>query len=170
MAKRIAKKKARSKAGKGANPDRTPDGKFKPGHSIKSPGNPHYLRITEYNQAIQDAITPGALNALMRRLVRFASEGDMAAAKLVLDRTLGKATAARPRFDVGDLGVESLASIEDVTRTSQEIVRAIVEGRMSPDDGVKLASIVELTRRSIETHELAERIGLLENEVGEGHP
>ena len=166
MPKKTAKK-ARSRAVKRESPDRTPDGKFKPGHGIKSPGNPHYLRITEYNKAIQTAVTPGALKAMMRRLVRFASEGDMAAAKLVLDRTLGKATATSFRIDVGDLGVDSLASIEDVTRTSQEIVRAIVEGRMSPDDGVKLASIVELTRRAIETHELAERIASLEAEVGE---
>lgn len=169
MAKRVVNKSARSKAAKGESPDRTPDGKFKPGHKIKSPGNPHYLRITEYNSAIQDAITPGALKAMMRRLVRFASDGDMAAAKLVLDRTLGKATATRPQSDMGDLGVESIATIDDVMRVSQEIVRAIVEGRISPDDGVKLSSIVELTRRSIETHDIAERLTSLESELNGGN-
>lgn len=140
---------------------RTPKGKFAEGNKLGR-GNPHLVRIREYNDAIRYAIKTGDIREVMVKLLTMAKRGDLAAAKLVLDRTLGRANAAPIVVDGADLGIDALATSSDVKRASEAIVRGMTEGRISVDDGSKLATVVELVRKCIETHELDHRIAQLE--------
>jgi len=72
---------------------RTPGGRFAPGNR-GGPGNPHATTVAKLRAAILAAVTPEDIDAIIRGLVHRAKGGDMAAAKELLDRAIGKATDA----------------------------------------------------------------------------
>jgi hypothetical protein len=70
--------------------DRDPQtGRFLPGNP-GGPGNPYAARVATYRAALLEAVTPGDLAAIARTLVQAARSGDVAAAKIVFERTLGR--------------------------------------------------------------------------------
>lgn len=158
------KRRKSSSSGIG-DPNRRADGKFAKGNNANPRGNPAHRKHNEYMRSVRESVSGDELKKLLRRLLERAHEGDMVAAKLVLERTLGKATAAPQTVEVADLDIGSLATTEDITNASGAIVKAVTEGRLSPDDASKLASVVELTRRALETHELAQRVAELERDL-----
>ena len=64
-------------------------GRFLPGNG-GGPGNPYAARVAELRSALLEAVTPGDLAAIVRSLVQAARSGDVAAAKLVFERVLGR--------------------------------------------------------------------------------
>ena len=64
-------------------------GRFLPGNS-GGPGNPYAARVATYRTALLEAVTPGDLAAIVRTLVQAARSGDVAATKIVFERTLGR--------------------------------------------------------------------------------
>jgi hypothetical protein len=72
---------------------RTPGGRFAPGNR-GGPGNPHAATVAKLRAAILAAVTPEDIDAIIRALVHRAKGGDMAAAKELLDRAVGKPTDA----------------------------------------------------------------------------
>lgn len=75
--------------------NRGPDGRFLPGHKIKSPGAAYSHRLHEHKQAFIDAVSPDDVHAITRKLVAAAKAGDVAAIKVFFDRLFGK-----PKQDV----------------------------------------------------------------------
>ncbi len=70
--------------------DRDPQtGRFLPGNP-GGPGNPHAARVAALRGALLEAVTPADLAAIARSLVQAARSGDVAAAKLVFERVLGR--------------------------------------------------------------------------------
>lgn len=139
-----------------------PNGKFAKGNP-GGPGNPHTQRIHEYNEAIREAVTQGDIGAIMKVMVRRAKRGDLFASKLLLDRCIGK---ARPMdLPVTGLQLPEMATATDTVRAANAILKATRDGTITTEQAAALASLVELTRRSIETHQLAERLAALEKEM-----
>ena len=64
-------------------------GRFAPGNA-GGPGNPHAKRVNELRTALMEAVTPDDLRKIIAALVKAAQAGDTAAAREVLDRTIGK--------------------------------------------------------------------------------
>jgi hypothetical protein len=98
------------------NNGHAPDGKFTAGNGIGhrfekgnrfGKGNPNARRQHELHQAFLDAIHPDAIPALARRLQAQALSGDLDAAKLLLDRCLGRPSqmVALTDADGGSLGI-----------------------------------------------------------------
>lgn len=142
--------------------ERQPDGKFLPGHGVRSPGNPHTQRICEYRNAIKAAVTEEDLHRVFTVLKRLALRGDIDAIRELLNRTLGK---ARVSESLTDIDLPELASTKDAVMASNAILAAVRSGRLGTDDAAKLAALVELTRRTLETDQLAERLAVLEREI-----
>jgi len=69
--------------------DRTTAGRFAPGNA-GGPGNPYAARVGELRSALLDAVKPGDLAAIAQTLVAAAKGGDVAAAKVVFERVLGR--------------------------------------------------------------------------------
>lgn len=69
--------------------NRLPNGHFVKGHP-GGPGNPFASRVTAYRRALMDAVSTDDVQAVARSLVLMAKSGDVAAAKLILERTAGK--------------------------------------------------------------------------------
>lgn len=72
---------------------RTPGGRFAPGNP-GGPGNPHAASVAKLRAAILTAVTPEDIDAIIRALVHRAKGGDMAAAREILDRAIGKPSDA----------------------------------------------------------------------------
>ena len=69
---------------------RDKNGRFTPGNP-GGPGNPHAGQVAQLRAAILEAVGTDDVVAIIAQLVRKAREGDLAAAREVLDRTIGKA-------------------------------------------------------------------------------
>jgi hypothetical protein len=65
-------------------------GRFQPG-CPPGPGNPWLMRLNAYRNAWHAAVSDADLQAVARTLVGQAIEGDVAAARLVLQYSLGSA-------------------------------------------------------------------------------
>jgi hypothetical protein len=70
-------------------------GQFGPGNRFGR-GNPHAQRVHAVQAVIRDETNDDDLRAIWRRLLEMAKAGDLAAAKLVLDRVLGKVRDVEP--------------------------------------------------------------------------
>ena len=81
---------------------RGPRGRFAPGNGFAK-GNPHAARVARLRSAALAAVKPSELRAVIRKLLELALAGDVAAAREVLQRTLGP-----------PLEVDILARIEEL--------------------------------------------------------
>ena len=99
--------------------DRAAGGRFAPGNS-GGPGNPFALRTARLRAALYEAVTREDLVAVIQALVQKAREGNVAAARELLDRLLGKPEAIDLLERLGQL--ESLLNQQTATpaRTSHE--------------------------------------------------
>lgn len=73
--------------------NRTSDGRFGKGNA-GGPGNPHAKRTERLRTALLRSVTPQAIERIVNRLLELVENGSgqeaVAAAKLLLDRTMGK--------------------------------------------------------------------------------
>ena len=88
----------------GINGDRDANGRFTKGNP-GGPGPAFPRRVAALRAALLDAVTPADVIAVIRALVEAAKGGDVAAAKVFLDRILGSPLAV----DV----IERLERLED---------------------------------------------------------
>jgi len=68
---------------------RGPDGRFKKGNA-GGPGNPLIQQVQKIRSALVNAITPADIQAVIKRLIQKAKQGDVAAAKVVFERGAGQ--------------------------------------------------------------------------------
>lgn len=67
---------------------RDSSGRFAQGNR-GGPGNPHAAKVAQLRSALLNAVKPTELRAIVQALVTKAKQGDIAAAKLLLERVLG---------------------------------------------------------------------------------
>jgi hypothetical protein len=72
---------------------RAAGGKFAPGNKAAR-GNPNNVRAQKLRNAAVRAVTRGDVTAILKKMIDLAKAGDAVAAKLILDRALGKVSNA----------------------------------------------------------------------------
>ena len=72
-----------------ADNGRSESGRFAPGNAFAR-GNPHARRVGALRSALLDAVTEDDIKAVIANVVSQAKDGDMAAAKVLFERVLGK--------------------------------------------------------------------------------
>jgi Family of unknown function (DUF5681) len=140
-------------------PERDSRGYWRPGVS----GNPqgrkkgarHPVTILAERMLQSDA------EDVVRAVIKAAKEGDMAAAKLVLERICPVRKGAPVVFDIPEL-----MTAADLPQAVAAVTREVAEGTLSPDEGASVVSVLDMQRRAIETADLAHRVAVLE-EKGE---
>lgn len=73
--------------------ERDAQGRFAEGNP-GGPGNPHAKRVGELRVALLEAVTPADMQAVVKALVEAAKGGDVAAARVLFERVLGKPVEA----------------------------------------------------------------------------
>ena len=127
-------------------------GSWKPGQSGNPAGRPPGLgEIGRFRAAIGDRV-PELLAAMMTK----ALEGDVGAARLLLERSIAPLKAAEQ---------SQALSLPEGTLTEQgrAVLSAVANGVLAPTQGATLLSAIGTLARVTEIDELAKRIESLEN-------
>jgi Family of unknown function (DUF5681) len=128
---------------------------FVKGQSGNPKGKPRGVRHTATQ--ISYALMEGNLEEVLATVIERAKGGDMTACKMVLDKVLPN-TKDRPIA----LEIPLINDLNDVGNAQAEILQAVASGSITPNEGERVASIIEARRRSIETIDLEARISQLE--------
>jgi len=112
--------------------------------------------------AIRDTLTPDRIKIIVASLLKAVIERqDVAAAKLLLDRLLGKPRSESAQPVAMDLP-EGLATTSEIAVAAHTLLRAMAAGEIAPEDAQRGAMVVDTARKAVETEELAKRIAELE--------
>jgi hypothetical protein len=132
-----------------------PDGRFKKGQSGNPAGRPPGAR----NKATETAerLLDGEAEALTRKALELALEGDAAALRLCLDRIIPPRRQRRVQLDL-----PHVTSAADLGATMAAITNAAAHGAITPGEAAELARVVEIFVRAVETSDFERRLAQLE--------
>lgn len=104
-----------------------------------------------------ETLLDGEADAITRKAIEKALNGDMTAIRLCLERIL-PAVKSRPI----EIDLPPVETAEDITAAQGAVIAAMARGEITPDDAGTIAGVLEARRRAIETVELEKRIDILE--------
>jgi|SRR5947209_15752298 len=137
------------------NGPRSVRGQFGPGNPGKPKGARHKTTV-----AIE-TLLEGEAEAIGRKCVAKALEGDSAALRLAMER-LAPVRKGRPvRF-----AMPAVTSAADVVTAIGSVLHAVATGELTPDEAATLSTVLEAKRRAIEIVEIERRLGELETQFG----
>ena len=131
------------------------DTQFKPGQSGNPSGRPKGAR--NKSTVAAEALLNGESEALTRRCIDLAMEGDSTALRLCLSRIL---PVRRERTI--ELTLPPLEGSHDSLRAIGTVLEAVGCGEITPSEGQAVASLLEAHRRTFEIEELERRLEALE--------
>lgn len=100
------------------------------------------------------------IESVVAKVVKKAKAGDMAAARLILDRIVPQRRGRPVRFPLPPVKTPG-----DVVSALAAVTAAVAAGKLSPVEGVEVAGVVELQRRAIETAEIETRLKAIEQRM-----
>jgi len=135
--------------------ERTPEGHFVKGQS----GNPAGRGVGCRNKATQiaEALLDGDVEALTRKAVSLALDGDPSAMRLCFDRIIAPRRARPVHLDL-----PPIAEAADVTAAMAAVTAAVVGGIITPAEGAEVAKVVDTYVRAIEASDFDRRLRVLE--------
>jgi hypothetical protein len=124
-----------------------------------NPGNPGGRPKGSRNRTTLaiEALLDGEAEALTRKAIEMALEGDGPAMRLCLERLCPPRKDRPVAFDLPP--VDTLA---DLVKATGAIVKAVAAGEISPAEAQEVAGVLELHRRALDTSDLAARVAALE--------
>src|SRR6056297_229472 len=128
-------------------------GKFAPGN----PGRPKGARHKATQAAL--ALLEGEAEALSRKAIEAALEGDTTALRLCLERIAPPRKDAPVKFDL-----PPMQSAADAAKAAASVLEAVATGDLTPTEGAHIMALVETYRRTLETTEIDARVAALEGD------
>ena len=128
---------------------------FKPGQSGNPTGRPQGSR----NKATLalEALLVGEGEAITRKAVDMALQGEMTAIRLCLERLVPVRKDAPVPFDM-----PPMTNASDSAAAMSGVLQALAAGEMTPSEASSIAGVIETYRKTLETAELEGRIAALE--------
>lgn len=130
---------------------RDKSGRFTLGNPGKPPGTRH--RAT---QAVE-ILLGGEAQALSRKAVELALEGDTTALRLCLERIAPPRKDSPVRFEL-----PKMDSATDAAGAAAAILQTVAAGELTPTEGAHVMGLVDGFRRVLETTEIETRLAELE--------
>lgn len=128
---------------------------YKPGQSGNPAGKPKGARHHATRMVL--ALMEGGAEEITQAVIDAAKGGDLAAARIVIDR-LAPPMRERPI----ELPLPDTKTAEGVSNALQVIFEAVGKGDITTGEANALAAILEARRKAIETQELEARVTALE--------
>ncbi|WP_159013227.1 DUF5681 domain-containing protein [Acidisoma sp. S159] len=134
---------------------RGPGKRFQPGKS----GNPAGPKPGTRHAALAalDVIGQDGAEAVLKAVVAQALEGDTRAADILLRRVWPERKGRPVTFNLPIMKTPA-----DLTDAMSAVSVAMAAGELSPEEAASAASVIEVHRRALDTHDLAARIAALE--------
>ena len=107
-----------------------------------------------------EALLDGEADALTRKAIEQAKEGDMQALKLCLERICPLRKGRAVAFDL-----PTKLDLKNLADTTALLIRTVAAGDLTPEEAQAVASLMETHRRAVETVEIEERIARLEERM-----
>lgn len=130
---------------------------WKKGQSGNPAGRPRGTRNKATLLALN--LMEDAAAEITQAVITAARMGDLAAAKLVLER-LAPPLRERPI----SIELPDTSTTAGVSKAQQVIIEAVGKGELLPGEGSTLAALVESRRRALETYDLERRLSDLEEQ------
>lgn len=130
---------------------------WKKGQSGNPAGRPRGTRNKATLLALN--LMEDAAAEITQAVITAARMGDLAAAKLVLER-LAPPLRERPI----SIELPDTSTTEGVSKAQQVIIEAVGKGELLPGEGSTLAALVESRCRALETYDLERRLSDLEEQ------
>lgn len=127
------------------------DTRFKPGNPGRPRGARHKVTVAV------EALLEGEAEALTRKAIEAALEGDMTALRLCLERIAPARREPLVQFDA-----PTLKTAEDVPAALASLMQAVAAGDLAPGEAATLAGVIEKWRGAYELTELERRLAALE--------
>ena len=133
-------------------------GKYKKGYSGNPRGKPKGARNKSTLAA--EALLEGSLEKICRKVEGEALNGNMQAAKMILERFLP------PRKDrCIEIDLPLIDTFEDALNAVGFIVNAVGKGKITPSEGELLARMVESHSKALEAYQFESRLKNLEENL-----
>ena len=127
-------------------------GRFAAGNS----GRPAGARNKATMAALE--LMDGEAEALSRKAVELALNGDTVALRLCLERV------APPRKDVPvSFALPTMTCAKDAAAAAGAVLQAVSAGDLTPAEGAQVMGLIDSYRRTLESTELEARVAALEN-------
>jgi len=122
------------------------------------PGNPGRPKGARHRATLAaEALLDGEADALTRKAIDKALEGDTVALRLCLERIIPPCKDRPITFDLG-----ALDGPADALKAMVSVLRAMAQGDTTPTEATAVATILEGFRKAFETTELGARLAALE--------
>lgn len=131
---------------------------FKRGQSGNPKGKPKGARNKSTLAA--EKFLEGSLDSICRRIEEEALNGNMQAAKMVLERFLPPKKDRLIRLELPQIKTQ-----EDVLSVIGCIVSAVGNGEISPSEGESLSRTIDMYSKALEVHELEFRLRAIETSI-----
>ena len=135
--------------------ERTPEGHFVKGQSGNSAGRTPGCRNHESRTA--ETLLDGEVEALTRKAVALALDGNAAAMRLCFDRIIAPRRARPVHLDL-----PPIAEPADIAAAMAAITAAVAEGAITPAEGAEVGMVVETYLRALEASDFDRRLKALE--------
>jgi Family of unknown function (DUF5681) len=132
--------------------------KFKKGHSGNPKGKPKGARNKSTLAA--EALLEGSLDKICKRVEEEALNGNMQAAKMILDRFI---PVRKDRVIKIDLPM--INTYKDVLLAIGSVVNGVGNGTISPSEGESLSRTIDIYSKALEINQLEHRLDELERQV-----
>jgi Family of unknown function (DUF5681) len=148
-------------AAKAARKQRVPGRPFKPGES----GNPAGKAPGTRNKAtaLIETLLAGEADAVGRKVVELAKDGDVVALRLCLDRLCPPLRDRPVQFSL-----PAIETAADLMKASAALLQAVAAGELTPGEAGDVAKLIDAHVRAIEITDVQERLAALETEAGKG--
>jgi Family of unknown function (DUF5681) len=129
--------------------------RFQPGRSGNPKGRPKGSRNA--NTLALEALLDGEADALTRKAVGLALQGDIAALRLCLDRILAPRRDRLVSFKMGPIH-----NADDARAASAALLAAVAAGRVTPSEASEVGGLIGVYVNSFELSEVVKRLDKLE--------
>jgi hypothetical protein len=124
-----------------------------------SPGRPQGSRNSATIMA--EKLMQDGIDNIVKTVMEAAAQGDMTAARLVLERVV-PVRRGRPV----NLTLGPIETADGVSKAVSATVQAMADGELTPDEAATVTGVLEAKRKVIETGELEERLTRIEAKLG----
>lgn len=132
---------------------------FEPGQSGNPGGRPRGAR-NRSTKALE-AIFDGESEALTRKVIELAKDGDTVALRMCMDRLMPVRKDRPITFTLPEIETPA-----DLTKATRALMQGVADGEITPSEAAELSKLVDAHVKAISAADFAERLVALEQSAG----